>query len=130
VNRPDELPQETDYKPTKGELFALFQYWWGENRWIAFEAWRDQAGINTTEWRVQVNANEHMARIEKIIGEEKAQKACERARQNFIWRIGEEDWRIWTEGTEEEVAEFHRKREAKWEEAAIASDPAITCDPE
>jgi hypothetical protein len=108
MDRQNEL-QETDYKPTKGELFALFTYWWREHEQINFEAWRDQGGISSSEWQEQMDANARMEMIEKLIGEESANRACKQAREDFKREISWETYRVWTEGTEEEVAEFHRK---------------------
>jgi hypothetical protein len=105
----EESRQETGYKPTKSELVALFKHWWIEKQWINFDAWRLEAGISHSEWQEQMYANERMDRITEVIGEKEARKASDDAQREFKWRIGEEAWHVWTGGTPEEEAEFHRK---------------------
>jgi hypothetical protein len=108
----------TDYKATREELFALAQHWYFERHWIDFEAWRDQSGINSTDWHRQMYTNERLDAIAKILGDAEMKEALAMAKKEFVWRIGgEEVLRIWTDGTEEEQEAFRRK---VWKQTAVA----------
>jgi hypothetical protein len=110
----EEKIQETAYKPTREELFAVVQHWYLEKHWIDFEAWRDQSGINGTDWQEQMYANERLDAIEKILGNAEMEEAIRQARNYFVWRIGgSEVLRIWTKGTEEEQEAYRRKVEER-----------------
>jgi hypothetical protein len=100
-----------DFVPTRHELKQLAGYWNGERidsdfDWFAYQ----QSG--SSEWRWSVFISRRLNRLAEVLGEEAMQQAGKNAVK--IYRkcypsISNEDWRVFTTGTEEEQEAWRTK---------------------
>jgi hypothetical protein len=107
-----EMP---DFVATKHELTQLAEYWVQERIehdffWFAYQA------TGSSEWRWSVYITRRLDRLSEILGPEGMQKAWDAAIASFRKRcrdLNDEDWRVFTEGTQEEQETWRQKEFAK-----------------
>ncbi len=100
-----------DFVPTRHELKQLAGYWIGERidsdfDWFAYQ----QSG--SSQWRWSVFISRRLNRLAEVLGEEAMQQAGKNAVK--IYRkcypsISDEDWRVFTTGTDEEQEAWRTK---------------------
>lgn len=90
-----------EYKPTRHELQALATHWAkeiaGTHVW-----WFYTQTVNSSEMRLEPYAYMRLKRIADSIGQEAVTDAFEKAWEAERKQMGEEDWRVFTEGTKAE----------------------------
>ena len=90
-----------EYKPTQYELEALATHWATEIAGIqVFQFYTQQTCCH--ESRLEPYAAMRLKRIAHSIGKEAVKKATKKVWEEERKRMGEDDWRIFTEGTSAE----------------------------
>lgn len=108
-----ELPE---FVATKHELKQLAEYWALEGIEHDFD-WFVYQSTGSSEWRWSVYIDRRLNRLSEILGPEEMQRAHKAAVASFRKRnakITDEDWQIFTKGTEAE--------QEAWREKAFAKD--------
>ena len=100
-----------DFVPTLHELKQLARYWIGERidsdfEWFAYQ----QSG--SSEWRWSVFISRRLSRLAEVLGEEAVWQVGKVAVETYrkcYPRINDEDWRVFTIGTEQEQEAWRTK---------------------
>jgi hypothetical protein len=103
--------EKPDFVPTLHELKQLASYWIDERidhdfDWFAYQ----QTG--SSEWRWSVFISRRLDRLTEILGEEAMQQVRKDAVASYRKRypsINDEDWRVFTIGTDEEQEAWRTK---------------------
>jgi hypothetical protein len=96
-----EVPE---FVATKHELEQLAEYWALEGIEHDFD-WFVYQSTGSSEWRWSVYIDRRLNRLSEILGPEEMQRAHKAAVASFRKhrpKLTDEDWRVFTEGTEEE----------------------------
>lgn len=100
-----------DFVPTRHELKQLVMYWLHERINHDFE-WFAYQQTGSSEWRWSVFISRRLYRLAKILGEEMMQQVHKDAVDSYRQRypkISDEDWRVFTAGTDEEQEAWRRR---------------------
>jgi hypothetical protein len=101
----------THFVPTIHELKQLASYWMHERIDNDFESFAYQE-TGSSEWRWSVFISRRLNRLAEILGAEAMQQVRKDAVESYrkcYPRINDEDWRVFTTGTEEEQEAWRRK---------------------
>ncbi|MFZ3334219.1 MAG: hypothetical protein WA197_26550 [Candidatus Acidiferrales bacterium] len=103
--------EEVEFPVTRHELRALAEYWWTERLDHDFD-WFVYQQTGSSEWRWSVYITRRLNRLGQILGEEAMDKAFDdaAARWRKLYKIDDEDWRVFTEGTEEQQEVWREKK--------------------
>lgn len=103
--------EEVEFPVTRHELRALAEYWWTERLDHDFD-WFVYQQTGSSEWRWSVYITRRLNRLGQILGEEAMDKAFDdaAARWRRLYKIDDEDWRVFTEGTEEQQEAWREKK--------------------
>jgi hypothetical protein len=106
--------EEMEFPVTKHELRALAAHWWTERLDHDFD-WFVYQQTGSSEWRWSVYITRRLNRLGQILGEEAMDKAFDdaAARWRKLYKIDDEDWRVFTEGTEEQQEAWREKKLAE-----------------
>ena len=115
IGRVDEIVGEggvekRDYVPIGHELCVLLKYWVTTLTDLDFDSFL-YASTGSSEWRTRAFARRRLNRLLQVIGKEAGEKAYHEAEAEFRkrYKVSDEEWRIFTMGTEQEVREFQDK---------------------
>jgi hypothetical protein len=113
-----------EFVATKHELKQLARYW-AEERIERDFYWFVYQGTGSSEWRWSAYITRRLNRLSEVLGLEAMERVWDDAVASYRRRrkISDEDWRVFTEGSEEEQ-EVWRKKMLEEEEkmAIVASD--------
>lgn len=100
-----------EFVATRHELRALAAHWWTERLDHDFD-WFVYQQTGSSEWRWSVYITRRLNRLGQIPGEEAMDKAFDdaAARWRKLYKIDDEDWRVFTEGTEEQQGAWREKK--------------------
>jgi hypothetical protein len=104
-----------EYRPTRYELEQLARFWAKEILDIQV-FWFYYAQSGSTEIRLEPYARTRLHRIRQTLGKDTVKAIVDAVRDQERQRMGEEDWRIFSEGTEEEVKAFQDKIQRQLDE--------------
>ena len=104
--------EEVEFPVTRHELHALAEYWWTERLDHDFD-WFVYQQTGSSEWRWSVYIDRRLDRLQGILGKEALDKAFDdvAARWRKLYKISDEEWKVFTEGTREEQDAW---RDAQW----------------
>ncbi len=104
--------KEVEFPVTRHELRALAAHWWTERVDHDFE-WFVYQQTGSSEWRWSAYIARRLDRLGQILGQEAMDKAFDdaAARWRKLYKIDDEEWRVFTKGTEEQQEVW---REAQW----------------
>ena len=110
--------EELKFPVTRHELYALAEYWWTER--IDRDFWfflYQQTG--SSEWRWSVYIARRLNRLGLILGDEAMDKAFEdaAARWRSLCKITDDDWRVFTQGSDQDQEAWRETQWRKHEEA-------------
>ena len=115
IGRVDEIVGEggvekPDFVPIGHEVHVLLKYWVTTLTDLDFDSFL-YASTGSSEWRTRAFARRRLNRLLKVIGKEAGEKAYREAEAEFRkrYKVSDEEWRIFTTGTEQEVREFQDK---------------------
>ena len=100
-----------DFVPTLHELKQLASYWVHERIDHDFE-WFAYQQTGSSEWRSSVFISRRLNRLAEILGEDAMQqvrKDAVEAYRKCYPKINDEDWRVFTTGTEQEQEAWRMK---------------------
>ncbi len=100
-----------DFVPTLHELKQLASYWMHERIDHDFE-WFAYQQTGSSEWRWSVFIFRRLNRLAEILGEKAMQEVRKDAVESYrkcYPRINDEDWRVFTTGTEQEQEAWRTK---------------------
>jgi hypothetical protein len=102
--------EEVEFPVTRHELRALAAYWWTERLDHDFD-WFVYQQTGSSEWRWSVYITRRLNRLGQILGEEAVDKAFDdaAARWRKLYKISDEDWRVFVQGTDEEQEAWREK---------------------
>jgi hypothetical protein len=102
--------EEVEFPVTRHELHALAEYWWTERIDHDFD-WFVYQQTGSSEWRWSVYIDRRLNRLGQILGEEAMDKAFDdvAARWRKLYKISDEEWKVFTEGTREEQDAWREK---------------------
>jgi hypothetical protein len=105
----EEVP---GFAATRHELERLAAYWWTERINHDWDYFVYQSS-GSSEWRRSVYTNRRLNRLYDILGEKAMDKVIddETARWRKLYKISDEDWRVFTQGSDQEKDAW---REAQW----------------
>ena len=103
-----EMPE---FVATRHELEQLAAYWWTERINHDWDYFVYQSS-GSSEWRRSVYTNRRLNRLYDIFGQEAMDKVIDdaTARWRKLYKISDEDWRVFAEGTDEEQETWREKR--------------------
>ncbi len=103
--------EEVEFPVTKHELRALAAYWWTERLDHDFD-WFVYQQTGSSEWRWSAYISRRLNRLGQILGEEAMDKAFDdaAARWRKLYKIDDEAWRVFTDGTEEQQEAWREKK--------------------
>lgn len=106
--RGEEVPE---FVATRHELERLAAYWWTERIEHDFDCFVCQQ-TGSSEWRRSVYIARRLNRLGQILGGEAMDKAFDdaAARWRKLYKISDEDWRVFAEGTDEEQETWREKK--------------------
>jgi hypothetical protein len=112
--------EEVEFPVTRHELHALAEYWWTARidhdfDWFAYQ----QTG--SSEWRWSQYINRRLNRLHGTLGQEAMDKAFNdaSARWRKLYKIDDEGWKTFTEGTDEKQEAWREAQWRKQEEAEV-----------
>jgi len=116
----------TEFVPTIHELKQLAEYWMQERIDRDFYFFACQCS-GSSDWRWSVFISRRLERLANILGEDRMREITEIADASFRKdhpQITDEDWRVFTQGTEEEQEAWRTQVEAEMsaEERASGSE--------
>ena len=102
--------EEAEFPVTRHELHALAEYWLTERIDHDFN-WFVCQQTGSSEWRWSVYIDRRLNRLGQILGEEAMDKAFNdvAARWRKLYKISDEEWKVFTEGTREEQDAWREK---------------------
>jgi hypothetical protein len=104
-----------EYRPTRHELEAIATHW--ATRSAGIQVWRFYTRQGCSEdMRLEPYASMRLKRIADSIGEEAVRKVIDEVWEAERKKMGEEDWRVFTEGTEAEWAAVVERTYARIDE--------------
>lgn len=111
--------EEVEFPITRHELRALAAYWWTERIDHDFD-WFVYQQTGSSEWRWSAYIARRLNRLGQILGEEAMDKAFDdaSARWRKLYKISDEDWKVFTQGTSEE--------KDAWREKLVVREEALT----
>jgi hypothetical protein len=103
-----------EFVATRHELKQLAAHWWTERLDHDFD-WFVYQQTGSSEWRWSVYISRRLNRLGQILNEEAMDKAFDdaAARWRKLYKIDDEDWRVFTEGTEEQQEDWREKKLAE-----------------
>ncbi len=103
------------YIPTVHELKQLAAYWYEERIDHDFESFAYRR-TDSRVWRWSVFTGRRLSRLAEILGDDAMQEVWEKAIASYRHKLTDEDWRIFTSGTDEE--------QEAWRQTLFAERPS------
>ena len=103
-----EVPE---FVATRHELEQLAAYWWTERINHDWDYFVYQSS-GSSEWRRSVYTNRRLNRLYDIFGQEAMDKVIDdaTARWRKLYKISDEDWRVFTQGSDQEQDAWRLKK--------------------
>jgi len=104
VNGP-EACKIPEFTPTKHELIQIAKYWYDQVFYNDFYFFTF-AQTGSTEWRINMYAERRIDRVAEILSEEELNELLADVERGFKekYKISDEDWNIFKNGSQEEWA--------------------------
>lgn len=104
----EEVPE---FVATRRELERLVAYWWTERLDHDFDYFVYQSS-GSSEWRWSQYIDRRLSRLGEILGDEAVGKMIDdaTARWRKLYKVDDEDWRVFTQGGEEEQEAWREKK--------------------
>jgi hypothetical protein len=131
TRQPDEVAHDyreevPEFVVTRHELRQLARYWYDERIFKSFWFFIYQS-TDGFEWRWSVYINYRLDRLTQVLGTEAMQELLDDAVKSFRNRctqITDEDWRVFTSGTEDEQQAWREKVLIEDELAEVTAEQA------
>jgi hypothetical protein len=110
--------EEVEFPVTRQELRALAAYWWTERMDCEFD-WFVYEQTGRSEWGRSLYIDRRLNRLHRILGQEAMDKVIEdaTARWRKLHKLSDEEWRVFTRGSDQEKETWREARWRKQEEA-------------